>query len=353
MSSTMGKQMKIMTFGESHGEAVGVVIDGIKPGLKIDKKDIQKELDKRKPGKNILESQRKEKDEVHILSGIFNGKTTGHPICMVVYNKAQNPKDYARIKDIFRPGHADYTYFRKYGIRDYRGGGRASGRETIGRVAAGAVAKKILAKKNIKIVAYTVQIADIKAKNFELKQISRNKVGCPDKMAAHLMEKRILEAKKEGDSVGGIIEVYIKNCPIGLGDPVFDRLDANIAKAVMSIGAVKGIEFGAGFKAAMLKGSENNDEFFLKAGKIKTKTNNAGGILGGISNGEDIVFRIAVKPTASISKEQETVDVNKKMKKIRIKGRHDPCICQRVIPVVESMTSIVIADAILEQETIR
>jgi chorismate synthase len=349
----MGNNFSIVTFGESHGKAVGVVIDGVKPGLKISKQEIQKELDKRKPGKNNISSKRKEKDEVHILSGLFKGKTTGHPICLVVYNKDARSESYNRIKDVFRPGHAGYTYLKKYGIHDYRGGGRSSGRETIGRVAAGAVAKKLIKKKNIKIYAYVIKIGPAEINKVDLNEIKRNKVHAPDKKAAKLMEKEILKAKEEEDSLGGVVEVLVKNCPPGLGDPVFDKLDACLSKAMISVGAVKAIEFGAGFKVADMKGSENNDAFVIKDKKVTTETNNSGGILGGISTGQDIVFRVAVKPTPSIAKEQKTVDTHNKRRLLKIKGRHDPCICPRIVPVLENMTAIVIAEALMRQEKIR
>jgi chorismate synthase len=353
MTSSFGNNFKILTFGESHGPAVGVVIDGIRPGINISRKDIQRELDRRKPGQSKITSPRKEEDKIHILSGIFNGKTTGHPICMLVYNKDHDPKAYDQIKDIFRPGHADLVFYKKYGIRDHRGGGRSSGRETISRVAAGALAKKIIQKKRIKIIAHTIQVGKVRSKKFDQRQIEKNPVRCADKDTAKLMEKLILSTKKEGDSIGGIIEVIVKNCPPGLGDPVFEKLDANLAKAIVSIGSVKGVEFGKGFGASLLKGSVNNDELIIKKEKIASRTNNSGGILGGISTGEDIIFRVAIKPTPSISKEQKTVTIHGKNKKISIKGRHDPCICPRVIPVIESMCSIVIADALMEQSKIK
>lgn len=353
MSSSIGKKFRIMTFGESHGKAVGVVIDGIKPGLKISEKNIQKELDKRKPGQSKVSTQRKEEDKIHILSGIFNGKTTGTPICLVVFNKDADSSKYEKIKKLFRPGHADFTYLKKYGIRDYRGGGRASGRETIGRVAAGAIAKKLLLKKKIKIIAYTKEVAGIKTNKINYSEIEKNSVRCPDKKAAKQMEKAILKAKSQGDSVGGIVEVIVTNIPTGLGDPVFDKLSANIAKALMSIPAVKGIEIGAGFRVAEMKGSECNDLFIKKGNKIITKTNNAGGILGGISTGMPIIARIAVKPTASILKTQKTVDAKGKNKKISVDGRHDPCICPRIVPVVENMMAITIADAMMKQKLIK
>jgi len=292
-----GKNFKIITFGESHGKGVGVVIDGVKAGLKISKKDIQKELDRRKPGQSKITTQRKESDSVEILSGVFEGKTIGTPICLLVRNKEYRSKDYSSIKNLFRPGHAGYTYFKKFGRRDYRGGGRASGRETIGRVSAGTLAKKSLAKKKIKIIGYVKEIAGIKAKKIDFKEIEKNSVRCPDKIVAKKMEKVILKAMKEGDSVGGIVEIIVKGVPSGIGEPVFEKLDAELAKALMSIGAVKGVEMGAGFDVAKMKGSQCNDEIRSVKGKVKFLSNNSGGILGGISNGEDIILRIAVKPT--------------------------------------------------------
>ncbi len=348
--NVFGKSFQTITFGESHGKAVGVVIDGVKVGLKISEADIQKELDRRKPGQSRVTTTRKEKDRVHILSGIFQGKTLGTPICLIVWNKDTKPGDYEKIKGLFRPGQADYTYLKKYGIRDYRGGGRASGRETLSRVAAGAIAKKLLHKKGIKVLAYTKQVAEVAAKEFDEKQIERNPMRCPDKAAAKEMEALALKAKAVGNSLGGIVEVVAKNVPAGLGEPVFGKLDAEMAKALMSIGAVKGVEFGAGFAAAGMTGKECNDEMFSSKGKIKFKSNNAGGILGGISTGQDIVARIAVKPTASIAVEQSTVDAKGKNRKIRVKGRHDSCICPRIVPVAEAMVTLVLADAIAVQE---
>lgn len=348
--SSFGERFTIMTFGESHGKAVGVIIDGVKAGMKLSERDVQKELDRRKPGKSRISSARVEQDRVEILSGVFNGKTLGTPICMVVRNKEARPEDYKKIKDLFRPGHADYTYLKKFGIRDYRGGGRASGRETIGRVAAGAVAKKLLSKRGIEIIAHTVQVGRIKAKKFNKKEIERNLVRCGDKDAAKGMERLILAAKKQNDSVGGIVEIIAKNIPAGVGEPVFRKLDAELAKALMSIPAVKGVEVGAGFSSAEMKGSQHNDKMYISKGEIKFRSNNAGGILGGISTGQDIILRIAVKPTASIEKEQNTVDVKGKNKKIKVKGRHDPCICPRIVPVAEAMVAIVLVDALLMQK---
>ena len=339
-----GKNFRIITFGESHGKAIGVVIDGIKAGLKISANDIQKELDRRRPGQSKLTTQRKESDSVEILSGIFEEKTLGTPICLLVRNKDYRSKNYSAIKDLFRPGHAGYTYFIKYGRRDYRGGGRSSGRETIGRVAAGALTKKILNKQGIEIIGYVKEVAGIKAKKINLKEIEKNPVRCPDKKAAQQMEKAILNAKKTGDSVGGIVEVIVKGVPAGLGEPVFDKLDAELAKALMSIGAVKGVEVGAGFEAAKMKGSQCNDEMRTVNGKVKFLSNNSGGILGGISNGNNLIIRIAVKPTASISKKQRTVNEKLKNTMITVEGRHDPCICPRVVPVAESMVALTLAD---------
>lgn len=342
--NSFGKIFKITTWGESHGEALGVIIDGCPPMLDLSEEDIQVELDKRMPGNSEVTSPRKEKDSVEILSGIFEGKTTGAPISLLIKNIDVDSSKYEKIKDIFRPGHADYTYFVKYGIRDHRGGGRSSGRETVGRVAAGAVAKKILKAKGINVTGYTKQIGDITASVIDLNEIEKNDVRCPDKNIAHKMIEKIKEVRKGGDSIGGIVEVIASGVPPGLGEPVFDKLNADIAKALMSIGAVKGVEIGAGFKSALLLGSQNNDEMYVKGEKVKFKTNNSGGILGGISNGDDIVVRIAVKPTASISKIQKSVDINNSEREIKVEGRHDPCICPRIVPVAEAMMAIVIID---------
>jgi len=320
--NTFGKLFRITTWGESHGKALGVVIDGCPAGFLLDEKDIQKELDKRKPGLGNLSSTRKENDKVEILSGVFDDKTLGTPISMVVWNKDANSKDYSNLKNVFRPGHADYTYYLKYGLWDYKGGGRASGRETVARVMAGAVAKKILNKYETLIESKVITIP-------------------------------FPESKNEGDSTGGIVETRVKNPPKGLGEPVFDKLNADLAKAIFSIGGIKGLEFGLGFKSANLKGSKNNDEFIIKNGKIRTKTNNAGGILGGISNGEDIIIKIAVKPPSSIEKEQSTVNKDLKKVKIKIEGRHDSCLIPRIVPVIESMIAITLVDHLLRQNAIK
>jgi chorismate synthase len=350
--NTFGTRFRITTFGESHGRAVGVVIDGVRPGLPIDTRFIQRELDRRRPGQSKITTARNEPDEVEILSGVFEGKTTGTPICMVIWNKDQRPGAYEKIKDVFRPGHAGYTYLIKYGISDFRGGGRSSGRETAGRVAAGAVAKSLLEKRGIRMYGYTLEAGGIRARKIDYKEIEKNPLRCPDPVAAKKMERRVLRAKEEGDSVGGIVEVVVKNPPAGLGEPVFDKLEADLAKALMSIGAIKGFEIGNGFAAARLRGSRNNDAMYFdkKTKRIRTRTNNAGGIAGGISNGEDIVVRIAVKPASSITREQETVTVGGRSATISVEGRHDPCICPRVVPVAEAMVALTLFDHLTRQK---
>jgi chorismate synthase len=353
--NTFGRQFRITTFGESHGRAVGVVIDGVQPGLLIDVDFIQKELDRRRPGQSKVTTARNEADNVEILSGVFEGMSTGTPICMVIWNRDHQSNAYDKIKQMFRPGHAGYTYLAKYGISDYRGGGRSSGRETASRVAAGAVAKSVLAKRGITIYAYTKQVAGVTAKRIDTHFIERNSLRCPDPVAARQMERKVLQAQSEGDSVGGIVEVVIKNPPAGLGEPVFDKLEADLAKALMSIGAIKGFEIGNGFAAARLRGSQNNDPMYFdkKANRIRTRTNNAGGIAGGISNGEDIVLRIAVKPPSSIRKKQETVTTTGERTTISIEGRHDPCICPRVVPVAESMVALTLLDHLTRLQLLR
>ena len=349
--NTFGQMFTVTTFGESHGKAVGVLIDGVKPNVKFSVQEIQQELDRRRPGQSSVTTPRKETDQVQVLSGVFEGRTLGTPICLLVWNKDQNSKAYDAIKDLFRPGHAAYTYLSKFGIQDYRGGGRSSGRETAGRVAAGAVAKQILAKRGIIIRAYTKEVAGIKAQTIDYDEIENNPIRCPDAQAAAKMMKKILSVKHAGDSVGGVVEAVVQNCPAGLGEPVFDKLEADLAKALMSIPALKGFEIGSGFAATKMKGSEHNDEFYKerKTGRVRTKTNYAGGILGGISTGEDIVVRVAVKPPSSIPKAQRTVDTKGRAQTIKVEGRHDPCICPRVVPVVESMVALVIADHVMRQ----
>ena len=337
---------------------MGVVVDGCPAELELSEADVQHELDRRKPGVSELTTERKEADEVKILSGVFGGKTLGTPISMLVWNKDVDSSPYERIKNVARPGQADFTYQMKYGIRDYRGGGRASGRETVARVAAGAIAKKILAMHDIQILGHVVEIGGIVAKEVGIEElktnVDKNAVRCADSEAAGKMEALIKQVKAAGDSVGGIVEVIAFGVPTGLGEPVFDKLDAELAKALMSIGAVKGVEIGAGFAAARMKGSEMNDEFIIKEGRISMRTNNAGGILGGISTGAPVVCRIAVKPTASISKPQRSVDMAKMEEvELKIEGRHDPCICPRIVPVAEAMVALVLVDCWMRFVTAR
>lgn len=350
--NTFGNIFKVTTFGESHGVAIGAVVDGACPGLALSKEDIQKELDRRRPGQSKVTTQRQEKDQVEILSGVFEGKTTGAPIGLLIYNTGANPKDYAVLKNIFRPGHADFVYEKKYGIRDWRGGGRASGRETAMRVAAGAIAKKILAEKKIKIVGYCKEIGGVKAEKLDLSTIEKNVVRCPDNVAARQMIEKIEEARQAGDSLGGIIEVIVKNCPVGLGEPVFDKLSARLAAGIMSIGAVKGVEIGAGFESALMLGSEFNDIPVIVGKRVQLKTNNSGGISAGISNGEDIVLRTVVRPTCSIAKKQKALTKNMKITDLEIIGRHDPCICPRAVVVVEAMVALVLVDALFAQKAL-
>ncbi|OGX06761.1 MAG: chorismate synthase [Omnitrophica WOR_2 bacterium GWA2_47_8] len=353
MSNSFGTLFKITTFGESHGPAIGVVIDGIPPGVSLSEDDIQKDLDRRRPGQSKITTQRKESDKAEILSGVFEGKTMGTPVAILIRNEDQRSKDYSNLKDVFRPGHADYTYQMKYGMRDYRGGGRSSGRETACRVAAGAVAKKILASHKIEIIVYTLSVGNITAKKKDFSVIEKNLVRTCDLDAAEKMIKLIEDARKDCDSVGGVIEAVIKGCPAGLGNPIYDKLNARLAYALMSIGTMRGVEFGDGFAATQLKGSEHNDIFFTKGKEVHTKTNHAGGILGGISDGEDIILRVGVKPPSSIAKNQQTVDISGEDTEVQVKGRHDPCICPRVVPVVEAMIAVVLVDALLIQKTIK
>jgi len=354
-ANSFGTIFKITTWGESHGPAIGVVIDGCPAGLKISSTDIQKELNRRKPGQSKITTKRNEADKVEIMSGVFEGKATGTPISLFVRNVGQLSKDYLELKDKYRPSHADFTYDAKYGIHDYRGGGRASARETIGRVAAGAIARQIL--KKTEILAYVKQVYKVKSKispeKVSLKQIESNIVRCPDKIAAKKMIKEIEKARKSGDSLGGVIECVIRNVPAGLGSPVFDKLDARLAQAILSIPATKGFEIGSGFACAEMKGSEHNDQMTISKGKMKTLTNNAGGVVGGISNGMDIIFRVAFKPTASINKKQSTITSLGKNTSIKLEGRHDPCVLPRAVPIVEAMTALVLADELLIQKTVK
>ncbi|MEK6959282.1 MAG: chorismate synthase [archaeon] len=354
--NTFGKIFKVTTFGESHGLAVGCIVDGCPAGLAISEADIQIELDKRKPGSGAAGTTRKESDTIKILSGTYEGKTTGTPICLLAYNESQNASHYENLKHLFRPGHADYAYFMKYGIRDHRGGGRSSGRETLARVAAGAIAKKILAKYGISVVAYTKSIGPISAKKFTQKDVDSSgtdQFKCPDKLASKKMEKLIADVAAKKDSIGGTVQIIARGVPAGLGEPVFEKLDAEIACALMSIGAVKGVEIGSGFCAATMAGSENNDQIRSKNKKAEFLTNNAGGILGGISTGQDIIANISVKPTASISKKQKTINTSMAEEDIEVIGRHDICICPRIVPVAESMVALVLLDVLLLQNAKR
>ncbi|WNY24266.1 Chorismate synthase [Methanimicrococcus hongohii] len=360
--NTFGSAFRITTWGESHGPAVGAVIDGAIPGIEITAEEIQKELDRRKPGQSNVSTPRNESDTVEILSGVFEGKTTGTPISLLIRNSNQHSSDYDSLRDTPRPGHADFAYAEKYGIRDHRGGGRSSGRETVGRVAAGAVAKKILSEFGIKVVCHTTRIGGVSADPDVLSKLSfeeiknnieKNSVRCADLTTAAQMEAAVAAAKERGDSVGGIVEGLICGVPAGLGEPVFDKLDADLAKAIMSIGAVKGFEIGVGFAAAGAFGSVLNDAFEIQNGEIRTATNNAGGILGGISTGEIIRFRAAIKPTPSISKVQKTVNTAEmKEAEISIQGRHDPVIAPRFVPVGEAMAAIVILDHLMRNEAL-
>jgi len=357
MGSIYGRVFRITTWGESHGGGVGVVVDGCPPRVEIAEADIQFELDRRRPGQSRITTQRGEADAVQILSGVFEGKTLGTPISMMVWNQDARPQDYREMQDAYRPSHADYTYDAKCGFRDYRGGGRASARETIGRVAAGAIAKKLLRQwEKIEIVAYVKQIYDlvgeIDPKKVKLSQVEKNPVRCPDPQAAQKMFELIDKTRKEGDSLGGIVECVIRNVPPGLGDPVFDRLEADLAKAMLSIPASKGFEIGSGFSSVLMKGSEHNDLFYSSKGRIRTRTNRSGGIQGGISNGEDIVFRIAFKPTATILQPQKTVTPQGKNTILKPKGRHDPCVLPRAVPIVEAMSALTLADHYLLQRMI-
>ncbi len=350
--NTLGKMFKITTFGSSHGIALGAIIDGCPAGLELSKKDIQKELDKRRPGTSKVTTSRGEADEVKLLSGVFKGKTDGTPIAALVYNREMDSSAYESIRGKPRPGHADYCWGTKYGHYDYRGGGRASGRTTIGHVIGGAVAKKLLETLNISVISHVTRVGNIEAKTADLSKIEenieKNAVKCADLEAAEKMEELILDLKETGDSIGGIVEIVALNIPAGLGEPVFDKLDADIAKVLMGIGSVKGVEIGSGFKSSQMKGSDMNDEFYIENDKIKTKTNDCGGILGGISNGMPIIVRMAVKPTPSISLIQKTVDLKKMQNtEIEIKGRHDPCICPRITAVAEASMALVIADHLI------
>ena len=358
MGNTFGQLFRVTTFGESHGGGIGVVIDGCPPKIDISEADIQLELDRRRPGQSKLTTQRKEEDRCEILSGVFDGKTLGTPIALAVRNKDARPEDYSEIADKFRPSHADYTYEAKYGIRNWQGGGRASARETIGRVAAGAVAKKILEGlyPNFEVVAYVTQIHDITAKidrsTVKMKDVEKNIVRCADAAAAKRMMSLIEQVRDQGDSIGGLIECVIRGIPPGLGEPVFDKLDADLSKAMLSIPATKGFEIGSGFGATRMRGSQHNDPFEMRSGKIRTKTNKSGGVQGGISNGEDIYFRVAFKPPATIALQQKTVTSSKQQSELAARGRHDPCVLPRAVPIVEAMAVLVLCDHALRHQAI-
>ena len=347
--NTFGKIFRFTTWGESHGPAIGCIVDGCPPNIPISEKEIQKDMDKRRPGQSKFTTQRKESDKVSILSGVFQGKTTGTPISMIIYNEDKRSRDYESIKDKFRPGHADITYFKKYGIRDYRGGGRQSARETASRVAAGAIAKIVLKKmigKKISIVGAVTQlgIMGCNTSKWNDNEIRKNPFFCPDKSSVNLWEKYLLGIRKSGSSCGAIIELRARGVPVGLGAPIYSKLDADIASALMSINAVKGVNIGAGMSSAYLTGEENSDEIRGGAGKIKFKSNKAGGILGGISSGQDIIASFAVKPTSSILNSRETINKKGKNTKISVKGRHDPCVGIRAVPIGEAMLACVILD---------
>jgi chorismate synthase len=347
--NSFGQIFRISTWGESHGGGVGVVIDGCPSGVAINLGIIQKELDRRKPGQSQITTQRDEADEVEILSGVFMGKTLGTPIAMLVRNKDAKSEDYENLKTQFRPGHADFTYEQKYGIRNYAGGGRASARETIGRVAAGAIAKEYLSQKHgVEIIAFVSQIAHLKAQigeKLNAAQVDQNIVRCPDQAIAKEMIKLIEETAQKGDTIGGLVTAHIYGSPVGLGEPVFDKLEADLAKAMMSLPATKSFEIGSGRECLNMLGSEHNDIFeSFENGILKTKTNHAGGVLGGISNGEDIVFHIAFKPVSTIFQVQETLDIHGEKQELKMKGRHDPCVVPRAVPIVEAMAALVLAD---------
>ncbi|MEN8141890.1 MAG: chorismate synthase [Thermodesulfobacteriota bacterium] len=346
--NSFGQAFRITTWGESHGTAVGVTIDGCPAGLPLVEADIQTDLDRRRPGKGGATSPRKEEDLVEILSGVFEGRATGTPLTLVIYNKDAHSKSYNHLKDIYRPGHGDFSYEKKYGIRDHRGGGRSSARETAARVAAGAVARKILAYAGVEVMAYTVALGTIRCHELDLDQVRANRLNCPDQAAAAAMEELISQVRKEGDTLGGVVEVAALNCPTGLGDPVFNKLDADLAGALMSIGAVKGVEIGAGFGAAAMRGSENNDPITPEG----FASNNSGGILAGISNGDPVVARVAVKPIPSIGKAQQTVNLANEPVEVKIGGRHDISAIPRIIPVCEAMVCLTLVDHLLRQEVV-
>jgi len=358
MSNSFGKIFKITTFGESHGVAVGVVVDGCPAGLEITAADIQSELDRRRPGQSNITTQRKEEDEIIILSGLYENKTTGTPIALMVNNQNQAGKDYSHLEHAFRPSHADYTYTAKYGLRDHRGGGRSSARETLARVAAGAIARKYLQQYNIQIASYVSAVGPIALTEtydqLDLSQIDSNKIRCPQPEVAEKMISLVEETRKNRDTIGGVITGVIKGLPVGLGEPAFDKLHAELGKAMLSINAVKGFEYGSGFAGTELYGSQHNDEFYTDdKGQVRTRTNHSGGIQGGISNGEDVYFRVAFKPVATILQPQTSINNEGESITLEGRGRHDPCVLPRAVPIVDAMTALVIIDFLLRQRTVK
>ena len=358
MGDSFGQLYRITTWGESHGGGVGVVIDGCPAGLPLTEDDLQYELDRRRPGQSKITTQRKESDTARILSGVFEGRTTGTAISVMVSNQDAKPHAYDHLKDLYRPSHADFTFDQKYGFRDWMGGGRSSARETVGRVAAGAIAKKLLQNwGQIETLAWVEQVHDIKSSvdenSVSKKMIEASIVRCPDPETSEAMIARIHQVRKSGDSVGGIIRAVVRNVPAGLGEPVFDKLTADLAKALMSLPATRGVEFGLGFDSVKLKGSEHNDAFVMDKGSIRTNTNRSGGIQGGISNGEDILLRVSFKPTATINFEQDTVTRDGKTVKLKAKGRHDPCVLPRAVPMVEAMINLVLVDHYMRNQKSR
>lgn len=355
MGNSFGRIFRISTFGESHGLGLGVVIEGCPAGLEIDTDFVRSEMQRRKPGQSKITTQRKEEDEFQILSGVFEGKSTGTPIGLVIMNTDQKSKDYGHIADKFRPSHADFTYFEKYGIRDYRGGGRSSARETAARVAAGAIAKLLLKHHGITIQAYVSQVGDLKLgksyQELDLENTEENIVRCPDSEMAAQMIELIDQVRKDRDTIGGIVSCVVKGTPVGLGEPVFDRLHADLGKAMLSINAVKGFEYGSGFEGVKMRGSAHNDAFYQEGDRVRTRSNHSGGIQGGISNGEDIYFNVAFKPVATIMQDQESVNESGESVVVSGKGRHDPCVVPRAVPIVEAMAALVLADHMLISRT--
>ncbi|MFQ5893216.1 MAG: chorismate synthase [Nitrospinota bacterium] len=351
--NTIGQAFRVTTFGESHGVGLGVIVDGCPAGLPLKEEDFALDMARRRPGQSAATTSRQEADQVQILSGVYEGRTTGTPIAFVVYNEDPDPKAYEALKDLFRPGHADFTYWAKYGHRDHRGGGRSSGRETLARVTAGVIAKKILAEIGVRVVGHTVRVGDVVAETFDEAVIETNAIRCADPEAATRMLELIEAVRAEGDSIGGVVAVEATGVPPGLGEPVFDKLDADLAKAFMSIPTIKGLEIGSGFASATMRGSESNDPFIQTPDGVRTATNRAGGVLGGISTGMPIVCRLAVKPPSSVARQQRTLTVDGEETTLSVKGRHDPCVCPRVVPVAEAMMAIVLADHWLRQRLAR